>query len=178
MWQSASQKYFSSPAWSRRSELHAERITSAPKYATGIRTVPAPNDQARVDRRASAAPRAARSARSVAPAAPRKASTISGATGGMKKSLSAAKMLCNIKYSGKIFFGTSSANAHGAPGGPDQSLEVVEIALKGLSALRSQPVLGPRHASGKAFPKGDVAGLFEFAGMDREIPVGRRQQLL
>ena len=61
--------------------------------------------------------------------------------------------------------------------GMAQRFHVVEILLERFAALRSQPVLGLRHAAFKRLGARDVVRLFEFAGVDAEVAVAGLEHL-
>src|SRR6185312_8768590 len=91
-------------------------------------------------------------------------------------SFSSCKSLCNTKHAGakKRMKGAASP----FPGGVDDRFHALEIALQGAAAGVGQPVLRLRHPSLEVLLAGDVAGLFQLAGVNAEVAVRRLEQLL
>src|SRR3569833_89364 len=84
--------------------------------------------------------------------------------------IATCRELCFIKYMGKFFLSVSrSAN---------QRFHVCEIAFERGAATRGEPVFRAGHAAFEVLFDGDVAGVFQLAGVDAEIAVGGFEQLL
>src|SRR6185437_7261184 len=78
--------------------------------------------------------------------------------------------LCFIKYMGKFFLSVAR--------GANQRFHVGEVAFERVAAAGGEPVFGAGHAAFEFFLDGDVAGVFQLAGVDAEIAVGGFEQLL
>src|ERR1700704_2387590 len=62
--------------------------------------------------------------------------------------------------------------------GVDDRFHAFEVALQGAAAGVGQPVLRLRHPPLEVLLAGDVAGLFQLAGVDAQVAVRRLEQLL
>ncbi len=60
----------------------------------------------------------------------------------------------------------------------DQRFHVVEITHEGFAALGGYRIFGARHAAFEGFFLREVACIFEFAGVDADVAVRGREQIL
>src|ERR1041385_7332723 len=65
-----------------------------------------------------------------------------------------------------------------APSRLDDGFHVREVLLERAASRGRQAKLGPRHPPFESLVADDVVGLFELAGVDAQIAVGRLQQRL
>lgn len=60
--------------------------------------------------------------------------------------------------------------------GLDERFHMIQVFFEGAAAGGCQPELGLRHTAGKRLGAGDIARIFELAGMDAQVAVTRAEK--